>query len=132
MIDKVGGIIIKDKKILVVRKRTKEDFPEFIIPGGKREAGETDQETLERELKEELDVHIISSTYMGEYCDVAVFENVPITVKVYITVVEGDIFVQNEIKEYRWIDRNYKKDELKLGSILEKFVIPELVSRELF
>ena len=42
MIDKVGGIIIKNKKVLVVRKKTKENFPEFIIPGGKRETGETD------------------------------------------------------------------------------------------
>ena len=32
MIDKVGGVIIKDKRILVVRKKTKENFQEYIIP----------------------------------------------------------------------------------------------------
>ena len=30
MIDKVGGIIIKNKKVLVVRKKTKENFPESV------------------------------------------------------------------------------------------------------
>ena len=34
MIDKVGGIIIKNKKVLVVRKKTKENFP---VGKGKQE-----------------------------------------------------------------------------------------------
>ena len=44
MIDKVGGIILKDKKILVQRKNNNRE--ECIIPGGKRENNETDIETL--------------------------------------------------------------------------------------
>lgn len=35
MIDKVGGIIIKNKKVLVVRKKTKENFPNLLFPVGK-------------------------------------------------------------------------------------------------
>ena len=42
MIDKVGGAIIKDKKILVQRK--KNNRCECIIPEGKRENNETDKE----------------------------------------------------------------------------------------
>ena len=34
MIDKVGGIIVKDKKIVVQRKKNNRE--ECIIPGGKR------------------------------------------------------------------------------------------------
>lgn len=49
-IDKVGGIILRGKKLLVVRKRTKDNREEYIIPGGKREGNETDFETLKREL----------------------------------------------------------------------------------
>ena len=40
MIDKVGGVILKDKKILVQRKKNNRE--ECIIPGGKREGKETD------------------------------------------------------------------------------------------
>lgn len=129
MIDKVGGAIVLDHKILVVRKKTKENFEEYIIPGGKREAGENDLETLSRELKEELSVNILTADYMGEYQDIAVFEKVPITIRVYLTQISGTIDVQNEIKEYCWIDREYKKAGIRVGSILEKYVIPELVYR---
>ena len=59
MIDKVGGAIIKDKKILVQRK--KNNRAECIIPGGKRKDGETDFETLKRELWEELDVELVKT-----------------------------------------------------------------------
>ena len=64
MIDKVGGIIIKNKKVLVVRKKTKENFPEFIIPGGKRETGETDVETLQREIQEEVNLKVVKCLEM--------------------------------------------------------------------
>ena len=44
MIDKVGGVILKDKKILVQRKSNGRE--ECIIPGSKREGGVSDFETL--------------------------------------------------------------------------------------
>lgn len=131
MIDKVGGVIVKEKKLLVVRKKTKEDFQEYIIPGGKREDNETDLETLQRELLEELDVSVLDAEYMGEYSDMAVFENVPITIKTYITNVVGNINVQNEIKEYKWIDRNYEENGIKVGSVIQKYIVPELINRGL-
>lgn len=131
MIDKVGGIIIKNKKVLVVRKKTKENFPEFIIPGGKRETGETDVETLQREIQEEVNLKVVKAEYVDEYEDIAIFEKVPIVVKVYLCEVEGEVNVDNEIKEFCWIDKDYKKNGIKVASILEKFVLPELIRRKL-
>ena len=131
MIDKVGGIIIKNKKVLVVRKKTKENFPEFIIPGGKRETGETDVETLQREIQEEVNLKVVKAEYVDEYEDIAIFEKVPIVVKVYLCEVEGEVTVDNEIKEFCWIDKDYKKNGIKVASILEKFVLPELIRRKL-
>ena len=100
MIDKVGGIVIKDKKVLVVRKKTKENFLEFIIPGGKRESGETDLETLQREMQEEVNLKIIKTEYLGEYRDIAIFENIPIAMKVYLCEVEENKFLQNRSHFY--------------------------------
>ena len=55
-IDKVGGVILKEKELLVVRKRTKDNREEYIIPGGKREGDETEFETEEMEPIEEIQV----------------------------------------------------------------------------
>ena len=127
MIDKVGGIILKDKKILVQRKNNNRE--ECIIPGGKRENNETDFETLKRELKEELDVELLEAEFIGGYEDIAVFSNKPIHVQAYLVKVKGDIKVQNEIKEAIWIDRNYKSKGIKVGSILGKYIIPQLIEK---
>ena len=37
----------------------------------------------------------------------------------------------NEIKEALWIDRDYKKEGIKVGSILGNHIIPELIKRGL-
>lgn len=127
MIDKVGGIIVKNKKILVQRKKNNRE--ECIIPGGKREGKETDLETLKRELREELDVELIKAEFIGGYNDTAVFSDKKIHVQTYLVEISGEITPQNEIKEVLWIDKNYEKDRIKVGSILGKYVIPELVKR---
>ena len=127
MIDKVGGIILQDKKILVQRKNNNRE--ECIIPGGKRENNETDFETLKRELKEELDVELLEAEFIGGYEDIAVFSNKPIHVQAYLVKISGNIKVQNEIKEAIWIDRNYKSKGIKVGSILGKYIIPQLIEK---
>ena len=129
MIDKVGGIILKNKKILVQRKKNNRE--ECIIPGGKRKDGESDFETLKRELYEELTVDLVSAEFIGGYDDIAVFSDESIHVQTYIAVVKGKIKCNNEIKEAIWIDKEYEKQGIKVGSILGKYVIPELVERGL-
>lgn len=129
MIDKVGGVILKDKKILVQRKNNGRE--ECIIPGGKREGSESDFETLKRELMEELSVQLIDTEYLGTYQDIAVFSNKQLQVITYLVKIEGEIQCNNEIKEALWIDRNYKVLGIKVGSILGDYVIPELIKRDL-
>lgn len=128
-IDKVGGVILKDKKILVQRKNNNRE--ECIIPGGKREGMETDFETLKRELQEELSVELVKAEYIGTYQDLAVFSKKLIQVITYLTTIQGEIKCNNEIKEAIWIDRNYKDEGIKVGSILGEYVIPELIKRNL-
>ena len=129
MIDKVGGIILKDKCILVQRKKNNRE--ECIIPGGKREGNETDFETLKRELYEELTVELVDVEFIGGYDDIACFSDKKIHVQSYIANIKGEIKCNNEIKEAIWIDKNYKQKGIKLGSILEKHIIPELIKRNL-
>jgi 8-oxo-dGTP pyrophosphatase MutT (NUDIX family) len=58
-IDKIALLYIKNKKLLYTRTRGKDTF---YLPGGKREEGESDIETLLREIKEELNVDIIPAS----------------------------------------------------------------------
>ncbi|HEX8350496.1 MAG TPA: NUDIX domain-containing protein [Hymenobacter sp.] len=54
-IDKVAWLHLREGKLLSTRSRGKD---RYYIPGGKREAGETDVQTLVREIKEELTVDL--------------------------------------------------------------------------
>lgn len=58
-IDKLAYIYLKDRKVLETRSRGKDTW---YIPGGKREAGESDLEALVREIKEELNVDLLPDT----------------------------------------------------------------------
>ena len=129
MIDKVGGIILKDKKILVQRKKNNRE--ECIVPGGKREGKETDLETLKRELMEELSITLLEAEFIGGYDDIAVFSGLPIHVQAYLVKYDGEIICNNEIKEAIWIDRNYEANGIQVGSILGEYIIPELIERNL-
>lgn len=58
-IDKLAFIYIKNKKVLVTLSKGKNTW---YIPGGKREAGESDEQALTREVKEELTINLIPNT----------------------------------------------------------------------
>ena len=55
MIDKIAWLHLHNGQLLSTRSRGKD---RYYIPGGKREAGETDHQTLLREIKEELTVDL--------------------------------------------------------------------------
>ena len=54
-----AGIIEKDGKILIAHRKTGKCVGQkWEFPGGKVEAGETTEECLKRELKEELNIEV--------------------------------------------------------------------------
>ena len=123
--------MLDHKKLLVVRKITPDNRNEFIIPGGKQEPGESDRETLCRELDEELGVKVLDAIHFGSFDDVAIFENIPIHMEVYLIRTKGILSPHSEIKEYLWINRDYKLQGHTLGSVLTKYVVPKLIEQNL-
>jgi 8-oxo-dGTP pyrophosphatase MutT (NUDIX family) len=103
-IDKVAWIYIQNRKLLGAR--TKGKIP-FYIPGGKREVGETDLETLVRELNEELSIEIDpnTATFTGEFQAQAhgKEEGVMVVMQCYEAGFKGDIAPTSEIEEIGWL-----------------------------
>jgi 8-oxo-dGTP diphosphatase len=104
-IDKIAYIRTEHGKILSSRSKGK---IKFYLPGGKRENTETDEETLIREINEELNVTIIPSTiqYVGTFKAQADGHQEGVIVKMtcYSADYEGDIEPKNEIEEIVWLN----------------------------
>lgn len=130
VIEKVGAAVVTDRKVLVVRKlnQTKSDY---YMAGGRMEMGETQLQTLERELYEELGIGIVQYQYLGSYRDLAVFEEVPIIIHAYWVIPDREPSVQSEIKEYKWIDATFNEKGIPVASIMAKKVIPELIKKNI-
>ncbi|MBD3155291.1 MAG: NUDIX domain-containing protein [Candidatus Aenigmarchaeota archaeon] len=128
-IKKIGGIIINNKKMLVVRKRGTDVF---IFPGGKVEGTESSEQTLMRELMEELGIEVFNFRYLGTFIEPAALErNTEVELEIYFVDTRGEFVPKSEIKEYRWIDSSYKNKGIRLGSVLGKHTIPKLLEKGL-
>lgn len=127
-IHKIGAAFVKDGKIVVVSKRGTE---EYIILGGTHDHSETHEESLRKEAAEELQLTLRKFTYLGRFADIALFEKVPIIMDVYLIDCFGEPYPDSEIKEYLWVDKDYDRSKTKLGTVLEKFVIPILTKKGL-
>ncbi|MFA5368893.1 MAG: NUDIX domain-containing protein [Candidatus Paceibacterota bacterium] len=102
-IDKLGWIYIENKKLLAVRSYGKEAF---YVPGGKRETGETDEESLIREAREELCIDIIpgSLNLVGKFEALAHGKiNTVVQITAYTADFDGEIRPNAEIEEISWL-----------------------------
>ena len=103
-IDKLALMHFQDKKLLCVRSHGKDAF---YNPGGKRENNETDMQALIREIKEELDVDIISDTAKLYGVFTAQAHGKPIGTMVrmtcYVAEFNGIPKASNEIAEIRYL-----------------------------
>lgn len=103
LIDKLAWIYIKDRKILSTRSKGKDAW---YIPGGKRETGETDEEALIREVKEELSVDLKPETI--KYLDMFKAqahgkpEGVFVQMTCYTANFTGELKPSAEIEEMTW------------------------------
>lgn len=103
-IDKIAWIRLADGKILSTRSHGKDVY---YIPGGKREAGETDMDTLAREISEELSVVVTtdSATHVGTFEAQAHGHpnGTAVRMTCYTAEYQGMLTPSSEISELIWL-----------------------------
>ncbi|MBO3738764.1 NUDIX hydrolase [Actinoplanes flavus] len=108
-IDKIAWIHLIGGRILSTRSRGRDVY---YLPGGKREPGETDVDTLVREIREELTVTIDPSTarHLGTFRAQAHGHAAGVTVRMtcYTAGFVGTPHPDNEIEEIAWLTHAHR------------------------
>ncbi|MFH1585165.1 MAG: NUDIX domain-containing protein [archaeon] len=128
-IKKIIAIVIKDNGFFMVKKVGKDIWTSL---GGKPEYGETEQETLIREIREEVgcDTEIIKK--LGDFENKAVFDDAIVRLSAYHVNLIGEINLQDpELGECGFITKDYKEKGIKLPPSIEKQIIPYCIKENL-
>ena len=131
-IRKVGGIIIKGRRVLVNRGEEKDE--PFVSPGGKVDWGETVEQALVRELYEEHGI-IVNPDDLEKFDE---FEGQAATqpdrtVQIAAFLVNkfsGEPKPQNETKEQKYLTSRVPS-WIPVGSIMEHQIMPKLKEKDL-
>jgi 8-oxo-dGTP pyrophosphatase MutT (NUDIX family) len=128
-IDKLALIMVQGRRQLVARSRGK---AVFFTPGGKREAGESDQEALCRECKEELTIQLVAPIKPYGVFEAQAFGKPPgmmvrmtcFTANGYI----GTLQPSEEVEELHWIQLDFPPDKLTLTG---RMILEDLKQKDL-
>lgn len=103
-IDKLGLILIQDGKVLMVKSANSD---RLLLPGGKREKGESDIEALKREIREEISVELVDESiklfglFEGQAHGKP--EGTLLRITAYEAQVLGELAPASEIQALEWV-----------------------------
>ena len=120
-VDVVVGIILKDNKFLVERRKTDEKIDPGIIclPGGHVEPNENKEDTLKREMKEELNIRVKKSEFLKKDFWIASNGERQNVYYYVVTSYEGNP-TSRTAKEIIWVENTNELDILDDRNAIEK------------
>ena len=122
---RISGVVMRDNKMLMLKGKGKE----FWTPGGKIEKGESDEECLKRELKEEIGVDLIDLKFFREYSHLSYYNpEVVLDVRVYIVTISGKIKPDAEIEDFVWMTKeDFESKKYPIITSIEEQTISYLI-----
>ena len=118
-IDKLALVLVRGRKQLVARSRGKSAF---FTPGGKREAGESDEAALLRECKEELSVDLRPATIRAYGVFEAQAHGKPpgtmVRMTCYTADFDGELQPSEEVEELQWIGSGFAPSQLSVTGVM--------------
>ncbi len=97
-----AAILEKDGQIIIAQRKSSDHLSgKWEFPGGKIEPGETPEECLARELKEEFDIDVTIGEHLGS--NVHHYDHISIELMAYRASWVGGAITMNDHKAYRWV-----------------------------
>jgi 8-oxo-dGTP diphosphatase len=129
VIHKIAAVVIQDDKFLMVRKHGKDVWTSL---GGKPEAGESEEQALLREIREEVGCGARVLRKLGDFEAKAVFDDALVRLSTYLVELEGEPLIQDpELEEFRFLSKDYREKGIKLPPSIEEQVIPYCIKEGL-
>lgn len=115
-------VIVKESKVLLVQQRKEAAHGLWSYPGGGVEDGETLEEAIVREVKEELGSELVNYKLYKTY--VITTPRGELTINTFIGELIGDIMLkEDELIAYGWFDLQQieeMENELRSAIVLEQ------------
>jgi len=104
----VGAVIIKDGKILLEKRKNEPGKGKWSIPGGLVELGETIEQTVIREVKEETGLEVEKPEHIDVVDNVVRDDNSEIKyhfviIDYFVKLKGGTLEARSDAEELRWV-----------------------------
>jgi len=116
----VAAIISTGNTILIAQRNgTQHMAGKWEFPGGKIEAGETPQQCLARELKEELSIHVSAGRYLGN--NIHHYDHISIELLAFRAHWQSGYIQRTEHTDHQWVPTN-RLDQYEFAPADQPFV----------
>ena len=104
MITVVAALIKKEDKVLIAKRSTGDSnvFGKWEFPGGKVEPSETEEQAIEREIKEEFEMNIKAKKFINN--NICEYPTRTIDLRLYECEYISGNFKLHDHSEYSWVE----------------------------